>query len=328
MLQTITETVAPVCAAKLGTWCNRVWEWWQVGWIAEAADAIVRPGLHIMLIIVIALIARTLVNRSIKRVANMSSTSSTPGLLRPLRDRADAFLGPTTVVRRRERAQSIGSLLRSMSSFVIVVVSFMLILAELGINLAPLLTSAGIAGVALGFGAQNLVKDFLAGIAMILEDQYGVGDVVDLGSATGTVVSVGLRTSALRGTDGTIWYVRNGEVLRVGNSSQGEAVVNIDLPLSYDSDAAQAGQIAVDQAAIVAQQPEFIDAIISAPVMLGIVSMTSDTVMIRLSTTVRTGSQWAYGRAARGAIKTAYDEAGIKAPMTLVLPPPSPGSRP
>ena len=115
----------------------------------------------------------------------------------------------------------------------------MLILAELGIDIAPLLASAGIAGVALAFGAQNLVRDFLAGIFMTLEDQYGVGDTVDLGSATGTVVAVSLRTTTVRAGDGTIWHVRNGEVLRVGNSSQGEAVVSIDLPLPYDADSAR-----------------------------------------------------------------------------------------
>ena len=129
-------------------------------------------------------------------------------------------------------------MLKSISSFLIVTIAAVLILAELGIDIAPLLASAGIAGVALAFGAQNLVKDFLAGIFMTLEDQYGVGDTVDLGPASGTVVAVGLRTTTLRAGDGTIWHVRNGEVLRVGNSSQGEAVVTIELPLPYDADAA------------------------------------------------------------------------------------------
>ena len=115
--------------------------------------------------------------------------------------------------RGAQRALAIGSLLKSVRSFLIFGIAAVLILEEFGIDVAPLLASAGIAGVALAFGAQNLIRDFLAGIFMTLEDQYGVGDVVDLGSATGTVITVGLRTTSLRAGDGTIWHVRNGEVL-------------------------------------------------------------------------------------------------------------------
>jgi Mechanosensitive ion channel len=115
------------------------------------------------------------------------------------------------------------SLLKSITSCVIVSVLLFMVIAELGYDIGPLIASAGIIGVALGFGAQSLVRDFLSGIFMILEDQYGVGDIVDLGPALGTVEAVGLRVTRLSGDDGTIWYVRNGEVLRVGNRSQGGA---------------------------------------------------------------------------------------------------------
>src|SRR3712207_5232276 len=116
---------------------------------------------------------------------------------------------------------AISSVLRSFSSFVVLGIGVVLVLGELGVNLAPIIASAGVLGVALGFGAQNLVKDFIAGIGIILEDQYGVGDVVDLGEAIGTVEAVGLRITRLRDAHGVVWYVRNGEVLRVGNKSQG-----------------------------------------------------------------------------------------------------------
>src|SRR5215216_106327 len=106
--------------------------------------------------------------------------------------------------------------------------AIVLILGVLGLNLAPILASAGIVGFALGFGAQNLVKDFLSGIFMMLEDQYGVGDIVDLGDASGTVEAVGLRITTVRDAHGVVWYIRNGEIIRVGNKSQGWAVVNID----------------------------------------------------------------------------------------------------
>ena len=109
----------------------------------------------------------------------------------------------------------------------------MLVLGELGVELAPLIASAGIAGMALGFGAQNLVKDFIAGLFMLLEDQYGVGDIVDVGEASGTVEAVGLRITTIRDARGVLWYIRNGEIVRVGNKSQGWALVVVDVPVGF-----------------------------------------------------------------------------------------------
>jgi len=212
------------------------------------------------------------------------------------------------------------------TSFLVVSTAAILILAEFGINVAPLLASAGIAGVALAFGAQNLIKDFLAGIFMTLEDQYGVGDTVDLGSASGTVTTVGLRTTTVRAGDGTVWHVRNGEVLRVGNASQGESVVNIDLPLPYSADATKAGHIALAQADQIAMSEEFVDAVIEPPKMLGIVDIAPGMVTIRITATVRAGDQDAFGRALRTSIKQAFDAALTADPShdfrpPLVLPP-------
>ena len=147
--------------------------------------------------------------------------------------------------RRAQRARTIGSVLRSASSAVVGAIAVVMILAEFGVALGPILASAGIVGVALGFGAQNLVRDFLSGMFMLLEDQYGVGDIVDLGSANGTVEAVGLRITTVRDGNGTVWYVRNGEILRVGNKSQGFAVAVADLPLAHNADIAQATEIAV-----------------------------------------------------------------------------------
>ena len=124
-------------------------------------------------------------------------------------------------------------MLRSVVSVSIFIVAVMLVLGELGVQLAPLIASAGIAGIALGFGAQNLVKDFIAGLFMLLEDQYGVGDVVDVGEASGTVEAVGLRITTIRDARGVLWYIRNGEIVRVGNRSQGWALVVVDVPVGF-----------------------------------------------------------------------------------------------
>ena len=134
--------------------------------------------------------------------------------------------------RRVQRAETMGSLLKSIASIVIFAVFGITAIAELGFDIGPIIASAGIIGVALGFGAQSLVKDFLSGIFMIFEDQYGVGDVVDLGEASGTVEAVSLRVTRLRDVNGTVWYVRNGEILRVGNMSQNWARTVLDVPVA------------------------------------------------------------------------------------------------
>lgn len=306
--------MAPDCVANVGSWCQRIWSSTGMGWLAGNVDVIVRHGLRVLLILLIAFVVRFLAHRAINRFTRMSAAAGR-GILRPIKERADTLLlGSQGVARRTQRARSIGSLLKSVTSFVIATVTLILILAEVGINIAPLLASAGIAGVAIGFGAQNMVKDFLSGIFMLLEDQYGVGDIVDLGSATGTVIGVGLRTTMVRGGDGTVWYVRNGEVLRVGNSSQGESVLTIDLPLSYRADATKAGEVALAKAREVATSDEFAEVVSKQPEMQGVVSMTTDAVTIRLVATVRAGEQWAFGRAVRGSIKQAFDAEGIASP--------------
>ena len=303
---------APSCAANVGSWCERIWRLWSVDWIASAADAVINPALRILLIVVVALILRALVHRSVDRLTRITARGMVPSSWMPWRDRIEStVLGAGSVNRRRERAESIGSLLKSISSFAIVVVGFILVLSELGINVAPLLASAGIAGIAIGFGAQNLVRDFLAGIAMILEDQCGVGDSVDLGPASGTVLAVSLRTTTVRGPDGTVWYVRNGEIQRVGNTSQGEAVVDLDVPLPLGVDSQRAGDLAVDAARKVAASEDFAALVLTEPVLQGISTLSHDSAALRITSTVRAGSQARYGRAVRMAIKAALDDSDL-----------------
>ncbi|MEP6560129.1 MAG: mechanosensitive ion channel family protein [Nakamurella sp.] len=322
---------APACAADAGTFCQWIWDNTGLDFVATNADVVLRAVLHIAVIVVVALVVRFLAYRSINRIVALTANGMTPALFRPLRAHAERALNRgVSAERRRQRALAIGSLLKSVTSFLVVSIAAILVLAEFGINVAPLLASAGIAGVALAFGAQNLIKDFLAGIFMTLEDQYGVGDNVDLGSASGTVTAVGLRTTTVRAGDGTIWHVRNGEVQRVGNSSQGESVVNIDLPLPYAADATKAGHVALAQADQVATSPEFVDAVIEPPKMVGIVDIAPGMVTIRITATVRAGDQDAFSRALRTSIKQAFDAALAADPSQdfrppLVLPPLDPG---
>jgi len=168
--------------------------------------------------------------------------------------------------------------------------------------------------VALGFGAQNVVKDCLAGLFMIIEDQFGIGDVVDLGEASGTVERITLRTTVLRGLDGTVWHVPNGEVVRVGNRSQLWSVAVVDVAVAYDADIAEASRILERTAAAQVEQPELAGDVLEAPQLLGVESASGDGVLLRLTVKTAAGAQFRIQRALRLAVKQAFDAAGIPAP--------------
>ncbi|GLZ47277.1 mechanosensitive ion channel protein MscS [Actinomycetospora sp. NBRC 106375] len=308
---------APACAADQGTLCARVYQLTQADWLSRSADELVGHAVVVLLIIVVAIVLRFAVHRAINRLTTGAREGRVPALLRPLRDRAVRTLrdaAPLMVERRTQRAQAIGSVLRSFSTILIYGVAFVLILGEFGVNLAPIIASAGIVGVAIGFGAQNLVRDFLSGIFMMLEDQYGVGDVVDLGEATGTVEAVGLRVTTLRDIAGTVWYVRNGEVLRVGNSSQGFSVAVVDIPVGHAADVDDALEIAERAATAECAEPKIASKVIAPPEMLGVQSVTAEGVLLRLTIRTRPGEQWAVQRAVAAEIKTQLDAAGVPAP--------------
>lgn len=300
--------------------------WSEVGdFVGAHFDTVVQRPIRILGIVVVTLILRTLAHRLIDRLANASSEGSVPALLRPLRDRAagSGLFGdsPTLGERRRQRAATIASVLKSAASFTLFVIAVLYILAELDFSLAPLLAGTSIVGVAIGFGAQNIIKDFLGGMFMILEDQYGVGDVIDLKDATGTVEAVGLRTTRLRDDRGTVWYVRNGEIVRVGNHSQGFAQVVLDVPIKSDGDVGRAGEVMRTVAADIAADPEWSDLFLDGPTVLGIQSIALDATTIRLTARVRPLEQWRVARELRGRIRQSLDAAGTPA---AAMPDPGP----
>ncbi len=197
-------------------------------------------------------------------------------------------------------------------SFIVFGVAFTTILGELGINLAPIVASAGILGVAVGFGAQNLVRDFLTGVFMILEDQYGVGDVVDIGPATGTVEGVGLRTTRIRDVNGTVWYVRNGAIDRTGNMSQGFAVAVIDVPLAFGTPVEPVRAIMQRVGDEVHNDPAFTDDIEDEPEVVGVEAMNRDGLTLRLTMKTAPLRQWAVSRRLRERISEEMDRAGLE----------------
>jgi small-conductance mechanosensitive channel len=305
----------PTCVNELGTLCRTVFEWTHNAWLSGVVAWLANAPLRILLILLIALIARMLLRRTIDSLARGATNGKTPRLLRPLKERAPQTMGALISERRQQRAETIASVMKSITSFVVFGLAAMLILGEIGIDLGPIIASAGIVGVAIGFGAQNLVKDFLSGVFMMLEDQYGVGDIVDLGPATGTIESVGLRVTTLRDVNGTVWYVRNGEINRVGNSSQGFAVAVVDTPLAYSVDIETAtavlGRVALDAATT---EPLSED-VLEPPEVLGVDKVTPENITIRLTVKVRAGRQWAVQRALRARIMVALEEAGVEPPL-------------
>ncbi|HET6739531.1 MAG TPA: mechanosensitive ion channel domain-containing protein [Kribbella sp.] len=183
----------------------------------EVTDQVVVVPARILGLIIGFFVLRWLLHKIIRRFARRTGQGAVAGVLAKSK-LGQGFVESTLATERRaQRAETIASLLTSAVTIVLTAVLVVMVLAELGFNIMPVIASASIIGVALGFGAQTLVKDFLAGVFMIFEDQYGVGDLIDMEKATGVVTNVGLRITTLRGEDGTTWYVRNGEVLRVGN---------------------------------------------------------------------------------------------------------------
>jgi small conductance mechanosensitive channel len=217
-------------------------------------------------------------------------------------------------LRAAARAQTLGAVLRSVASFVIWTIAFITILGELGINLGPLVAGAGLAGVALGFGAQSLVKDFLAGIFMLIEDQYGVGDVIDVGEASGTVEAVTLRTTRLRDVNGTVWHVPNGQILRVGNMSQQWARALLDVSVAYGADLDEAQRIIKEVADALWREDAWRGQILEEPEVWGVEDIGPDGVIIRLVVKTLPAKQWSAMRELRSRLKVALDEAGIEIP--------------
>ena len=271
---------------------------------------------------------RWLVKRAIDRLVRRASAGVVPGVIAGTKAGAVlADLRPGAGERRKQRAETMGSVLKSIASGLIIAIVIVMVLDQVGVNIAPIIASAGIVGVALGFGAQNLVKDFLSGIFMILEDQYGVGDSVDLGEAIGTVEAVGLRVTRLRDVDGTVWYVRNGEILRVGNQSQNWARTVLDITVAYESDLDQVQQLLQEEATAMYEDEQYHDIIIEAPEVWGVERFDKDGAVVRVVLKTAPLQQWPVARALRQRIKARFDAAGIRIP-TSFIPGQPPGEAP
>lgn len=297
--------------------CRRVFEATDSpGW-AEAADKLLATPLKILLILAIAYVANVLVRRAIRRLRNKIADPDAQARVRNLRKRAPTAIVDTGTLSLRSaaRAQTLALVLRSIASVLIWTIAATMILGELGVNLGPLIAGAGIAGVAIGFGAQSLVKDFLSGIFMLVEDQYGVGDIIDVGDASGTVEAVSLRTTRIRSVDGTVWHVPNGTIDRVGNMSQQWARALLDVDVAYGTDVDEAQAVIKRVADSVYDDPEWRGRILEAPEVWGVESLGPDAISIRLVVKTRPGDQFPVMRELRRRLSEEFIDEGIEMPF-------------
>ncbi|WP_425846709.1 mechanosensitive ion channel family protein [Agrococcus sp. TSP3-2-1] len=283
------------------------------GWaaVAEWWESWGQP-VGVLLTIVGAFVAFWIVRAAIGRVVH--------GVVSGVKRRADAAdtealsNSPLAQVRVVQRTRAIGSVLNTLAAWVIGALALILILSILGVNAASLVAMAGFLGAAAGVGAQGVIKDFLNGLFMVFEDQLGIGDVVDLGEASGVVESVGIRVTQVRDVHGTLWYVRNGEVVRVGNKSQGWARVLIDQAVPYDADVDAVESRLVEIATAMSEEPQWLGRIIDKPETWGIQSVSAEAVVIRLVVRTRASAKDDVARELRRRVKAGLDEIGVELP--------------
>jgi moderate conductance mechanosensitive channel len=292
--------------------CSRVLEITNNQWLANSSYLVIVKPLRIIGIILAAILIRWLLHRAIRRLTATTSRAAMPALLKPLKERAADTAEETQYIpeRRRQRAEAIGSVLRSFVTATVFTIAALLVLGEFGFNLGPLLASAGIVGVALGFGAQSLVQDLIAGLFMLLEDQYGVGDTVDVGEATGVVETVALRITTIRDATGVLWYIRNGEIIRVGNKSQGWAMVVIDIPIGFVN-SEQAVAVLKTAAQSLADEPEHATEFLEPPDVMGVEQLTVDGAVIRTIAKTTADAQPAVQQELRRRLAEALESSGL-----------------
>lgn len=271
----------------------------------------------VLLVLVLAVVLRVVLVFTIKRVTKGLVAQKVPAQDEDLGSKAKWFLAQASGLaneRHRQRVSTLGSLLRNVVDVVIATVAILTILAIVGVPMTPLLASAGVGGVAIGFGAQSLVKDYISGVFMLAEDQFGIGDTIQVGDLKGRVLQVTLRVTKVRDESGAVWYVRNGEILRLGNMSQGYAATRLDVEVMLDEDPARVAQVLGAALDGMVDEPAWERVLLAAPKVLGVQSMGPDTMTFRVDLKTENGHQGAALREVRMRCLRALRDQGIRVP--------------
>jgi small conductance mechanosensitive channel len=330
----MTSTPLATTARPLTLWVQGLTDNELVGWIV---GSIVEPLLIVAAILVAASITIRLIRRALRRVIDRAKDPRAlmpAGFLAGDSNKATPEELRVHQARREQRAEALGTLAQSVIRVVVWGFAILTALGTVGINLAPLIAGAGILGVAIGFGAQDIVKDFLSGVIMLVEDQFGVGDVINAGEATGVVEEVSLRTTRIRALDGTVWHVPNGSISRVGNMTQEWSRMVIDVGVAYETDVDQAIELLHGVLERFQQRPEVQEQLLGEPMEIwGVNDLADSSVAIRVVAKTVPGQQWALGRLFRQVVKQELDAAGVEIPYpqrtvwhrTVAGDPPLPG---
>jgi small conductance mechanosensitive channel len=315
--------------------CGLVWKVSGHKELGLVFEVILGTPLRVVMIIAFGVLFRRILNRLIHRLSERIAAGPVIGGAARDRNSPGPPVGanPLLITRRQARSRTLETVLHSLTTALVGVVVGLMLLQELQFSTAPLLASASVFGVALGFGAQSLVRDIFSGMFMIIEDQYGVGDVIDVGEASGSVESVGLRITRLRDVNGTVWYVRNGEILRVGNKSQGWARAVLDVNVGYGEDVDQVERVLLGTAEELKADDRLGPYILEEPEVWGVEALTADGVVMRLVVKTLPLQQWTVARELRRRIKHNFDAQGIEMrPMgrTMIVDgdPPEDGEQP
>ncbi len=282
--------------------------------VSDAGMTAVRIALIIVGTLIVARVLRRWVPRSVDRIIEQREHDEA-NLDRVRGSEAGYHQRELKRERARQRARTLATVVVSVVTGVLWFVGFLLILGEVDIDLAPLLAGAGVAGIAIGFGAQSLIRDLLAGFFIVLEDQYAVGDIVDLDHAIGEVERITLRFTRLRDLEGKVWFIPNGEVQRVGNFSKLWSKAVLDIGIAYEDDIERAQEAMIAAANDVREADMENATIIDEPQVLGVEQLGANSVILRMVVRTEPGEQWAVARAIRLRIKARFDAEGIEIPF-------------
>src|SRR5579859_4817196 len=322
-------TLTGSCGGDPGIACRLAWDLSHSTTAAQVVKVYlagpVGRGGRIVFIILVALIVRAIVNRLINKITERAAASMAPAHPGSAVHRAGVAVHLAGTERREQRARALGSILRSAVSVIVFGIAVLTILGVLGFDLAPLLASTAVLGVALGFGAQNLVRDYLAGILMLVEDHYGVGDTIHVSGSSGTVEAMTLLTTRLRDVNGVVWHVRNGTIDSVGNESQGWSRAVIDYPVPYEEDLVRIRALMEQAANSMFRERSWRKLILEKPEVWGAQELSSKEVTMRIVAKTAPMRQWEVARELRARVKATLDAAGVApaGPDTIVITAPA-----
>jgi small-conductance mechanosensitive channel len=303
---TATETDIDVVCGNQGALCETLYEWTDNELVAEGVSFLLGTPIKLVIIAVLALVLNRLARKAIRRLVDRLGTATA--------DHGDMVVTERSVDRAEERASTVGSLLRSLSTALVYGAALIMALEVFGLSVIPVIASAGVLSIAIGFGAQSVVEDLLRGVFMLAEDQFGVGDRISVGAVNGYVERVTLRTTVIRDTEGTLWHVPNSEIDWVANEAQETSRATIEIGVSYTADLDEATEVLLQAAEAAAADPAWEEYVTRPPEVSGIQELADDAVNIRVIVWVDAGQRRKFERHLRRHLKEAVEAAGIDAP--------------